>query len=210
MKHSCGAILYTYDLYGKLGIILGMENNVWLPFKGSCEYGETKEETAIREIYEETCKLVQIDHIQLTHKFSSKHKHYHIGLCQVPYDIIHLFAIKRKKETNKKYTEKTKIRCFTLDELRTDKNIHNITKASIRFYWNDLIQLSKKRQICQPSKNEHIRSHRVNTTSKPTGRFSKLKYRFFKKPIPFNMNYTHHQELIKDKHRVWRKPQLSI
>ena len=147
MRHSCGAILYSYDTKGNLGIILGMEGTHWLPFKGGRDVGETLEDAAIREIYEETCKLVKIDTIKLEHSFSSKHKHYHIGLCNVPYEVIDKFESARENAVDKKYTEKTCIKFFPFLTLKKNSDLHSLTRASIKFYWNKLLALSFKKTL---------------------------------------------------------------
>jgi hypothetical protein len=144
MKTSCGALFYSYDNEGNLGIILGLEGVDWLPFKGCNEIGETFEQTAIREIKEETCGLIVIENINLEHRFTSKRKHYCIGLCEVPYDIIDKFADLRANECRHEYNEKRKLRFFKVQETLHSDMIHNISKASIKYYWNKLMALKKK------------------------------------------------------------------
>ncbi len=147
MKHSCGAILYTYrPSDSKLGIILGKEGNKWFPFKGCKKDEETYEQAAIREIYEETAGLVSIPSINLDHNFSSKSKHYHIGLIKVPYTIIDEFSTSRVNATEKELREKQKIRFFTLEETQRNNCIHNLTRASIEYFWDKLISLEKNMQ----------------------------------------------------------------
>ena len=93
-KHSCGALFYTYSPSGELGVILGdegREREEWLPFKGCAEDGETYEQAAIREIREESGGLVDIKTIILEHVFSTRRKHYHIGLIEVPHYIIEMY-----------------------------------------------------------------------------------------------------------------------
>ena len=110
---SCGALLYTCDPHGQLGVVLGVERTEsygYLPFKGRPEANETYEQAAIREVYEETCGLVQVDHIELCHQFQTIHKRYFIGLIKVPYDIIEKFEIKRAMETCISSMEKLKWR----------------------------------------------------------------------------------------------------
>lgn len=143
MRNSCGAIFYTYDPAGQLGIVLGLEQHNWLPFKGCSEEGETVEETAIREVYEETCGLVQLDNISLEHRFASKRKNYFIGLCHVPYDLIRQFSETRKSESRLSYMEKKRIKFFPYSSLLTDKTIHNISRSCIRYFWNKLTKLSR-------------------------------------------------------------------
>lgn len=146
MRHSCGAILYAFDPKGQLGIILGLEGYHWLPFKGGPEKNETFEEAAIREIYEETCKIVKLDYINLKHNFKSKHKSYHIGLVKVNYNIIENFKKKRKRENKNIYKEKKEIAFFPLNIVRTHTAVHNITLASINYYWDQLIKINDKYQ----------------------------------------------------------------
>lgn len=159
MKHSCGAILYSYDTNGNLGIILGMEGWEWFPFKGCMAFGETFEETAIREIYEETCGLVSLQTIFLEHHFNSKHKHYHIGLVPVDYSLIDKFNQRIKTEERMEFLEKKCIKFFTIDELKIC-NLHQITKASINFFWDKLLLLSKNK--CHTlDENLHVRNRSI-------------------------------------------------
>lgn len=142
MKNSCGAIFYTYDPNGTIGIILGLEGVHWFPFKGCAEPGESLEQTAIREIKEETCGLVNLDKIHLEHYFTSKRKHYYIGLCLVDYNIIDMFSNARIDENRKEYREKKRLKFFTLQEAIMDSSVHSITKASIKYFWNKLMYLN--------------------------------------------------------------------
>jgi hypothetical protein len=159
MRNSCGAILYTHDPNGVLGIILGEEGNKWFPFKGCSKTGETLEETAKREINEETCGLVYLDSINLQHKFSSKKKKYYIGLCYAPYNIIEEFEAKIKLETRLEFKEKKRLKFFPIDNsILYNNDIHNITKASIEFYWDKLLQSISHNTI----KCNNVRYHGVS------------------------------------------------
>jgi ADP-ribose pyrophosphatase YjhB (NUDIX family) len=217
MRHSCGAILYTYDPNGDLGIILGMEGTHWLPFKGGCEGDETIEETAVREIYEETCGLVHVTKISLDHVFNSKHKHYHIGLYEVPYDIIRQFPKKRKEATEKRFMEKQSVKFFPLTGLRCNKNIHSITRASIKFFWDQFIVLANNRQIIQKAgerlRNQGLSQNQAKNIFYNDTRVSDMYYckkknksSFLKQPKMYGINYTHAQEKARDSVRVWRRP----
>lgn len=156
MKNSCGAILYAFDKDGRIGIILGSEGyEEWLPFKGCNEEGETFEQTAIREIREETCGLVSLDSISLDHVFTTKHKIYRIGLCRVDFDIIEQFEKVRKAESRKEFREKQEIRFFPLDTIFIKQKVHSISRASIKFYWDKLATLAGK-QLISP---ECVRCH---------------------------------------------------
>jgi len=138
MKTSCGALLYTYNPAGSIGIILGCENGLWLPFKGCTEDNETYEQTAIREVEEETCGVVKLNSINLEHKFASKRKQYYIGLSLVDYGVIDRFNESIKNESRASHCEKKELQFFDLKSVLSDTRIHNITKASIKYYWNKL------------------------------------------------------------------------
>jgi ADP-ribose pyrophosphatase YjhB (NUDIX family) len=138
MKNSCGGLLYAISPNGTTGIILGIEGNDWLPFKGCNEPNETFEQTAIREICEETCGIVQIKTIKLDHQFTSKRKNYYIGLVCVDYDIVNQFDIISKNENRIEYKEKKELRFFPLCDVLNDPRVHEISKASVRYYWNRL------------------------------------------------------------------------
>jgi hypothetical protein len=152
-KHSCGAILYTI-LNNKLYIVLGLEKNIWLPFKGVKENYETYEEAAIREIREETCGLLKINSISLDCSFSTKRKNYHIGLCEIKYDDINkfnkqIFYYNKKLLYNKKYSvflEKTNIKLFPLDTI-FENNFHIISSIPIKHYYSTLQKINKEYQI---------------------------------------------------------------
>ena len=143
---SCGAILYAFNPNGELGIILGDEfcgnSGAYLPFKGGVEPGETPEHAALREIEEETCGIVKLDNIVLEHKFTTKRKEYHIGLVEVPYNIIEQFNEIIKTEGRAHYREKKHIKFFLQRELYRNPEIHPITKASLIYYKNKLDALA--------------------------------------------------------------------
>lgn len=153
MRHSCGAIFYAFDPNGQIGIILGQEQNQneYLPFKGCMEEGETLVDTAIREIREETGGLIVLKDIVLEHRFTSRRKHYYIGLCEVPYDLIEKYDqyLTNGVEKRKEYVEKRKLKFFHLDEVNSSQEIHNISKSSVNYYMNKLrlIQMQKSSKI---------------------------------------------------------------
>jgi ADP-ribose pyrophosphatase YjhB (NUDIX family) len=158
MKTSCGAILYTFDPNGVLGIILGSEgSDEWLPFKGCNEPGETFEETAIREIKEETCGLVSLESVNLEHVFTTKHKVYRIGLCFVEYDLIAKFRQARLLENRKEFREKQDLRFFPLESIYAQNMVHSISRASVKFYWDKLIALSGN--TIPATSTSHVRCH---------------------------------------------------
>ena len=144
---SCGAILYAFNHNGDLGIILGDEYRdasvSYLPFKGGVESGETPEQAAIREIDEETCGLVKLNSIELDHKFTTKRKEYHIGLVEVPFDIVEQFNELVKSEQRAKYKEKRNIKFFLIKELYRNHEIHPITKSSLLYYKNKLEAIAR-------------------------------------------------------------------
>ena len=136
-KHSCGAILYTISKK-KVYIILGMENGEWFPFKGTREKCENNKQAAIREIHEETCGIVNVKYIDLKCNFSTKRKHYHIGLVYVPLDNIKQFYKTRKNilektPHNTAYLEKTEINLFELDNILNYK-FHEVTRIPVYYY----------------------------------------------------------------------------
>ena len=135
-KHSCGAILFTIH-NDKIYIILGKEFGNWFPFKGVCEDNESYEETAIREIREETCEVINIDNISLDCNFSTKNKYYHIGLVYVLPSTVKKFYTMRNKMKDHKYIEKSHIKMFDIDTILT-KKLSYITMIPIMFYINYL------------------------------------------------------------------------
>jgi predicted NUDIX family NTP pyrophosphohydrolase len=155
-KHSCGGILYT--LYNnQIYIVLGMEKGAWFPFKGIREKTETNKQAAVREIYEETCGVVNVSNINLQCNFSTKRKHYHIGLAFISINEIKQFYINRNKLEyeikNQKdidykwaYLEKTDLKIFKLDTIFKNK-FHEVTYKPIKFYYNYLKKIQSS--ICQ-------------------------------------------------------------
>jgi len=167
-KESCGAIFYSFDDDQRIGIILGLEGNHWLPFKGCKEENETAEDAAMREIREETCDLVKLNHIDLEHQFSTRYKNYRIGLCQVPYNIVKLFDCVNKRYKDYEYKEKLKLKFFTLDEIFEDNQVHFLSRLSVRHYWTKLLSISKefplkvnyrRQSVCVDFAREYCNNH---------------------------------------------------
>jgi hypothetical protein len=140
-KHSCGAILYTVH-NNKIYIILGMEKGQWFPFKGIRENCESNEQAAIREIYEETCGVTKLCSIDLKCNYSTKRKHYHIGLVKVSADIINQFY-RNQEDISKEnrycdnynsYLEKSNIRMFSLNCIINTK-FHEVTSMPLKYYY---------------------------------------------------------------------------
>ena len=153
-KHSCGAILYT--IYNnKIYVVLGMEKGQWFPFKGTKDNGETYEEAAIREINEETCDVIKIDKIKLDCNYSTKRKHYHIGITKINIDEINQFYINRNNILkhnykyhlkNYAYLEKTDLKMFPLDTI-FQYDFHDITLYPIKYYYQYLKNKQQKLNI---------------------------------------------------------------
>jgi hypothetical protein len=150
-KHSCGAILYTI-WNNKIYVVLGMEEGEWFPFKGTKDIGETYEETAIREIREETCNVIKVNSIKLDCNYSTKRKHYHIGITQINKNDINQFYKNRNailKNSydyhlkNYAYLEKTNLKMFLLDDI-FQYDFHEITLYPIKYYYTFLKNKQKK------------------------------------------------------------------
>lgn len=170
-KHSAGAILYT--IYNnEVYIVLGMEKGDYFPFKGVREKNETNQMAAIREIHEETCGVVCVDSIDLQCHFSTKRKHYHIGLTYISLDEIEQFRINKKmmeSETNpnRAFLEKTHIKIFRLSQLHR-YHFHEVTYKPIKFYKNQLESIQRSLPNSQSSnieRSELPRSGRVRHIS---------------------------------------------
>lgn len=152
-KISCGAMLYTYNEQNEIGIILGSElvpqNNklMWYPFKGVVEKGETFEETALREISEETNKLFTPDSIKLDYSKENTNigadhifiKTYKLGLLFAPFSIVEQYNSMDEKE---KTAEKTSLKFFKLSDVEDEREISYTVKHCIRFYSSRLKKLS--------------------------------------------------------------------
>ncbi len=136
-KHSCGAILYIIE-NSTVYIILGMEKNQWFPFKGIRERGETNDEAAIREINEETCGAVIVNHIELKCNYTTKRKHYHIGLVRIYKNQFINFYRNRDYMLNTydnrtNFLEKNKIKMFEVETIMLN-DFHEITITPIMHY----------------------------------------------------------------------------
>jgi len=136
-KHSCGAILYIIE-NSTVYIILGMEKGQWFPFKGIREKGETNDEAAIREINEETCGSVSINYIDLKCNYTTKRKHYHIGLVRIYKNQFMNFYRNRDYMLNRydnriNFLEKNKIKMFEIENILSN-DFHEITITPIMYY----------------------------------------------------------------------------
>jgi ADP-ribose pyrophosphatase YjhB (NUDIX family) len=154
-KHSCGAILYT--IYNnKVHIVLGWELDDWFPFKGTREIGENNKQAAIREIKEETCGALDLTYIDLKCNFSTKRKHYHIGLVEISTKEIDDFYKNKKKILDEwcangsreedykwEYMEKIELKAFPLENI-FKKKFHEISYIPIKYYHSELMHIQKK------------------------------------------------------------------
>ncbi len=238
-KKSCGAILYSTNLNGELGIILGDESrgdvNGWLPFKGGCKENETVEQAAIRELYEETCGLVKRDSIDLQNKFRTKRKEYHIGLCEVPYSIIIDFDIARKEETREEFMEKKRLKFFKFPDVLDDPLVHNISKSSILFYKDfleSLVSRNSKPTTCKLTPRSRylgisnvqaslIRNTPIKESPKDISTMldrlslldkspkGKSKNKLSGRPKRFSLSHTPRVERVLEQTRVWRNMDIS-
>ena len=144
MKVSCGGILYAYNNAGDVGVILGREGGGYFPLKGRKEPGETMEQTAMREIYEESCGTVKLNDIVLDCKIESTSKKYFLGLVEVNYNIIEEFINKRKNETRPSFIELTELKFYKLSELFATK-LPLVTYKAVCFYRSKLSKLQHKK-----------------------------------------------------------------
>jgi len=146
-KHSCGALLFT--IYNNnIHIVLGMEKNEWFPFKGTREPNESLMDTAIREIYEETCGIVNLSDIYLDCNYSTKRKYYHIGLVFVNSNILKRFnkqrnEYKKKGGDNSVFLEKSCIKLFNINKL-DNYEFHNVSLIPINYYKDFLFKLQAR------------------------------------------------------------------
>ncbi len=147
MKVSCGAILYTFNPKGEFGLLLGLEKNNWLPFKGCNEENETYEQTAIREIYEETAGILKLENIELKHQFQTRKKEYRIGISYGRYSLIEEFSSKIKDNLGDKFKEKEKIKFFKFSGIKDDTSIHHLTMNSILYFWEELNNIMSKTKL---------------------------------------------------------------
>lgn len=140
MLHSCGGVLYTIKK-NRLYLVLGREGKYFFHFKGCPENNETFEQTAIREINEETMGIVKIKKILLNcSNVKSKKKIYRLGLVKVNNDIVEQFNYLKYKFIDimpHKYKEKDEIKLFPFNRI-LDYRLHILTLKPILFYYKIL------------------------------------------------------------------------
>lgn len=176
--HSCGALLVTHNNENKLGIILGMENGSYLPFKGcvneidihrnklsDATVDQLYQITASREVHEETCMLVEIPPVDiiLQHNFSTNNKCYHIAAIYVPFGIIEKFEKARKSMIKEECKEKKNIKFFDLDTCLDSNEIHAITKRSIKYYYEGLKKIDKSHEYFKSISACKVNKYNANT-----------------------------------------------
>jgi hypothetical protein len=169
-RHSCGAILYT--IYNeKIYIVLGMEKGEWFPFKGTSDNNENNKQTAIREIYEETCGVVRVNKIDLNCNYATKRKYYHIGLIKTHPNIINKFYQNKENllaslvnhDSYNAYLEKTDIKMFPLEYI-FKYNFHDITATPIKYYYKQLKKIEdtlKNKLPKKPTSREKFMSNKI-------------------------------------------------
>ena len=151
--NSCGAILYSYDENGNMGFILGKEEICdggklkWYPFKGCSDKNETLEQTAIREVFEETGGLVKIEKIDLYLAFTTPKKQYYIGLHYAPYSIVEKYNNMNKDILNDAFKEKKEIKFFLYSEIKKEKDLADMTKKMLNFFKDEIKDIPKKRVL---------------------------------------------------------------
>ena len=122
------------------------------------------------EIYEETCGVIKLNSIDLKCKYSTKRKHYHIGLIEIQPDDINKFYKNRELimtdfscDNYHSYLEKSDIKMFSLDSIFKN-NFHSITVKPIKYYHSYLkslqntldIRVSKSLAYAMPVSNKFI------------------------------------------------------
>jgi ADP-ribose pyrophosphatase YjhB (NUDIX family) len=187
-KHSCGAILYIIRR-GTVYIVLGMEKGQWFPFKGLRDRGETNTQAAIREIKEETCNSVHITNIDLNCNYSTKRKHYHIGLVRITPDEFSQFYYNRENMLNDwradnksscynwNYLEKNDIKMFPVDDIM-NYNFHEITEIPIKYYYNHLIKLQQDVRLGLISKKIKALTHGRVATRHSLSNITRLDHKY--------------------------------
>jgi ADP-ribose pyrophosphatase YjhB (NUDIX family) len=160
-NHYCGALLYTW-YKNNIYIVLKKNKNEWVPFFGTQKEKETFEETAVRELFEETCGGLDVksNDINLECNYIYKKKennHYHIGLVYTSESIISDLS-KNKLRKNiynslKMIYMKNEIKMFALDNIFKYK-FHPITQTPILFYKTYLTDLQSELRNVNHKKNK--------------------------------------------------------
>ena len=139
-KISCGALLYSIH-NNKIIILLGKQGKYYFPFKGGVNNNETEADAARREVFEETCGVVDIEYISLDHIFSTAHKIYKIGIYKLHNyeNIINDFNTNIYYENRPSFLEIKNIKAFDIKDALVNSNVHSIAKKSIQYYFNTLL-----------------------------------------------------------------------
>jgi 8-oxo-dGTP pyrophosphatase MutT (NUDIX family) len=127
----CGASVLLENYWGEVLLQLRTDNNTWCSCGGAVELGETVEETAARELFEETGLIA--DELELFKVFSGKELHY-IYPNGDEVSVVDIVFICRKYHGDLKADPKEvkELRFFSLDEI--PENISPPVKGVIKAY----------------------------------------------------------------------------
>ena len=126
MNFAGGILLYK-NYKDTVWYLLGKENNEWSSFAGGAEKGETVEECANREFYEETCGIfgdrIKCKESYLKDKTFKKKKEFYMFLVEYPdeidFNINKVFQKALETCTNEHMKEKSEIRWFPSSEIKS-------------------------------------------------------------------------------------------
>ena len=138
---TAGAVLLVFNKNHELLLQLRSDYNMWGMPGGSMELGETFEETAKRELKEETCLIAE--KLKLIDILSGKETFRIYPNGDQLYDITAIFEV-TKYSGNLKIdnVESKELKWFKINEL-PENNMTDITKV----YWNKVKNLYKNKGI---------------------------------------------------------------
>lgn len=140
-RESYGALFYA-RIKGKNGdekkeeiyTLLGQEGRQFFPFKGCVDEGDKCiEDTASREVYEETAGVINIKLPpgSLKYKFKGRTKRYYFAIREVDYYVADkINEALKDKNLPKKFREKKHVKWFPLDT--KSRKIHYIGNECIK------------------------------------------------------------------------------
>lgn len=112
---QCGASVIIMDADNKVLMIHRTDNDCWCFPGGGVELGESVEETAIREVFEETGLI--IDKLRLFEVFSGKDQYYKYPNGDEVYNIDIVFTTRNYKGIANTNEESYGFKFFCIDEL---------------------------------------------------------------------------------------------
>jgi len=158
MNNSAAGIIPYTIIENQFYFLLGLEKNKWSGFVGGYEEKDNSiTETATREFNEETAMIFSEYPIKLTSPplidFSPSGRNVYMWFIEFPTSLFKdnypEFEENKKKYTAWEYNEKSAIKWFSLDEVKTRKDIFYLCRKRIKntFLPHPSFELSSPRSL---------------------------------------------------------------